>query len=377
MALSAEDKQRLVELANAGRRGRQATGDAEDHLRLAGQAATPISPHMLRAGRGSGLLGYVGGPGRLALLVGLPLLFLTWGGWYTYRHDLHRLDVGAVFDTGRGLTLRHRFMDQVRTQKEKRRLLDEGQAFGFASDHLAAVNNADRVLAMEPSNLEAQFLRESSFNRQVVYARGAFENGDLDEAITRVQQVLEVVPDHERGQALLRDCVRELVHRSETAFEMREYARAGELVHRAEGILPAFPPALDRHRKLVQFHVKRADAYYVEQRYTDALEDIVSVRRLEEGNTRADALFALIDERIGFPDIAVNSVMTVHGRPRVMATIRGQAAQLEIGGEFGNVRVQHIDRRSGTVIFEQMHTGEQQHLIKVPGTGGTWITADS
>lgn len=376
MALSAEDKRRLVELAQKGRGGRPAAHQEDDQLNLAGNAATPIPLHLAGLGRGRNLLGmFRGGGARLLATVLVAVGVLAGIGAYVHRYDLHRMDFGAVFDSSRGLTMRHRFMEQVELQKKKRRLLDDARGFGFANDHMAAVHNTDQVLALEPDNAEALALRAKSLDQQVVFAGGALRRGDVDEAIARVQRVLAIAPAHQGARGLLRDCTDALVRRARAAFDGKDYEAAGDLVAQAEATLPGYGPAVALHDSLVQLHVRRADDYYLEENYVAALEEIQSVRRLEDHTPRADALFAKIDERIGFPNIQINSVVTVRGQARIIATINGKSVHLRTGQEFANIRVASIQQRTGEVIIEQRYTGEQQRLVKAPGVGGEWIAA--
>lgn len=375
MALSAEDKKRLVELAQDGKRGREKR-QANEALNLAGSAAAPVPVHLLGVGRGRNLLSRVQAYAPQIALVALPVLALVaWGTWYTYRYDLQRMDFGVVFDSRQGLSMRHRFTEQVRLQKQKRALLDNARAYGFANDYLAAVHKADQVLALEAGNAEAAALRVDALNSQVVYANGAFRSGDVDEAIARVQAALAEQPGHSGATDTLHACVAELVRRSETAFDAGDYATSGRLVHQAEGIRPGFAPALEMHARLVRRHVRRADDLFLQQEFVRALEDIVAVRRLEDYNERAEALFEKIEERISIPEIAINSIVDVQGHARIIATIEGQAAHLKVGDVFGNVRVVSIDPRLGEVVFQQIYTDEQTKLVKIPGSRGEWITA--
>lgn len=373
MALSEQDKQRIAALA--GRRKPKPDEDS-DRLNLAGSMGAPLPLGTARHRQQQDWLFALRTSGVKILLLGaLPLALLVAGGAYARRHDLHRMDFGAVFDSSAGLTMRHRFMRQVELQKKKRALLDEAQALSFASDYIGAVANADQVLALEAENAEAQEIRNSALRKQVVYAAGALQQGDVQEAITRIQRVLAQERTHEGARALLHQCGEELIRRAERAMDAHDYAEAGEHVHTVETILPGSPLAVDLHQRLVHLHSQRADAFYLEGDYVAALEEIESVRRLETDNPRTAALFEKIDEKVGFPQVMINSVLKIHDTGRVMATIDGTTAQLAEGEQFRNIRVTSIDPRSGVVVFEQVYTGEQLQLVKVPGGQGTWITS--
>lgn len=366
MALSPEDKARLLELA-----GKKPGDTDEPDGNLAGDVAAPLPPgqfHLagrLRPSRLSPLAV------RILLIASVPVCLLVALAIYVARWDLHQMDVDAVFDSRAGLSFSTKLRREIDEQKSKRRLLDKAHAQGYANEHLAAYATAGEVLQLEADHAEAKAFRRDSLNRQVVVARGLLESGDVDEAIVQTKRVLEVQVEHEGALALLRACGNDLARRAKLAVEAKEYAKAGEYVLRSEALVPDQPLALQLHGRLVQYHVRYADQLYVGKAYLRALHEITLAHRLDPANTRAQEVFEKIDERVSFPEIKINSVMSVRGRPRTMVTIDGKTMQLVPEQEYGNVRATLIDPAVGEVIFTQIYTGEQRLMYKP--RGGDWI----
>ena len=132
-------------------------------------------------------------------------------------------------------------------------------------------------------------------------------------------------------------------------------------------LLLGHPDAARLHQELVRIHVTQADGYYLEGAYARALDEIELVRRLEDDNPRTAGLFKKIDEKVGFPDIEIKSVLTVRGAPSIMAAIDTRTLQLEPGDVHRNVRLVSVNHRTGEIVFEQIYTGERQQYVRTRG----------
>lgn len=369
MALSPEDKQRLVDLS------RKKPEDTDEVLNrpLGGEAAVPLPVGQWRPSGRPRWEDTARRVLRWGLYLAIPAAILGALGTYVYRNDLYTIDFGEVFGGNPNRSILERFRHEVDLAKRKRVLLDEARGAGFANKHMEAYAKAGQVLRLDAENAEAKHIQRASLDKQVVYARGALAAGDVDTAIDRVRPVLAIDRANGGARAVLDDAAQILTRQAAAAAENGAFGRAVDLVLKAEAIVPGYPPAVALHAKLLQHHLRRADQLYVQQQYLSALDEIVLARRLDPDNRRAYEVFEKIEQRVGYPDIKINSVMEVRGAPRVFATIDGKTYQLEPGDQAANVVLDGVNVATGDVRFKQVYTNERRTFTKVPGSRGEWF----